>query len=333
MRCYRFRWLILTALLLVTLWQTVACRHSSVPGSQVACHPVRHAAGTTCVPDNIKRLVTLDIAAFEHAIALGLKPVGTVSSEAYSSNLQHKLIGIETIGHANAPNLERILALKPDLILGMSFHRSLYAQASQIAPTVLIQSNYIGQWEKTFQTLSVALGRERIAQQVMNHYHDRLQDFKDRLKQKIANVDQPLPFPPKVSIVRVYQNNINLHLRDSFGGKVLQDAGLARPVAQDIDAATARNLFDNQIQASISLEAIDRADGDVIFIWTAGSTAQVNQSSQENLAKLQSNPLWRQLKAVQSNQVYFVSNSWAGNGAIAANAVIDDLFKYLIKEP
>ncbi|UKO96864.1 hypothetical protein [Nostoc sp. UHCC 0870] len=43
-------------------------------------------------------------------------------------------------------------------------------------------------------------------------------------------------------------------------------------------------------------------------------------------------PLWKQLNAVQAGKVYKVENSyWGGSGYIAANLVLDDLFKYLVK--
>ncbi|PSB23096.1 iron-siderophore ABC transporter substrate-binding protein, partial [filamentous cyanobacterium CCP2] len=44
-------------------------------------------------------------------------------------------------------------------------------------------------------------------------------------------------------------------------------------------------------------------------------------------------PLWSTLSAVQQGRVYEVPGYWIGDGPIAANAVIDDLFKYLVETP
>lgn len=281
------------------------------------------------MPNTIERLVTLDGVSLEYAIALGLKPVGAAWNEGFSSHLQDQLANVENIGQAGEPNLERVLALKPDLILGLDSQQTLYAQASQIAPTVLLKFEHSGQWKDVFQTFSKALNRDAIAQQVMANYNRRLQDFKNRPRAKATPANKPLPSPPEVSVVRIYPDSINLYLRDSFCGTILQDAGLARPAAQDIGASEAKSLFDNQIQVSISLERIDQADGDIMFIWTSENTTQGNQTTQKKLAELRSNSLWQSLNATQQERVYFVPSYWIGSGPIAANAVIDDLFNYI----
>uniref|UniRef100_B8HXA7 Periplasmic binding protein n=1 Tax=Cyanothece sp. (strain PCC 7425 / ATCC 29141) TaxID=395961 RepID=B8HXA7_CYAP4 len=330
----RFRGLIWVALMLFTCWQTIACRPLSpvVPsGEQTHCHRVEHAAGTTCVPNRIQRLVTLDSGSFENVVALGLQPIGTTLSDEIPAYLEHWMEGVENIGTAGEPNLERILALKPDLILGLDYHQNLYAQASQIAPTILLKFDHSGEWKTAFQQFGIALKREAIAQQVMHQYQDRLQDLQSLLKAGIQSISS-LPFPPQISVVRIYPDSINLYLRDSFCGTILQDAGLARPKAQDLSASKAKQWFNNEIQVSISVERIDQADGDVMFIWTAENTEAGNQVAQKKLEKLQSSPLWQNLKAIQMNRVYFVPKYWIGSGPIAANAVIDDLFKYLVKQ-
>ncbi len=113
---------------------------------------------------------------------------------------------------------------------------------------------------------------------------------------------------------------------------VLQDVGLARPAAQDIGATEAERRFDNPIQTSISRELLSQAGGDVIFIWTGENTPEGNQQAASQLQTLQQDPLWQKLTAVQAKRVSQVPNYWIGSGPIAANAVLDDLFKYLIEQ-
>mgnify|MGYP005839995481 CR=1 FL=1 len=79
----------------------------------------------------------------------------------------------------------------------------------------------------------------------------------------------------------------------------------------------------------ISPELLSLADGDVIFIWTAENESELNQNAAEKLKELQNNPLWQQLKAVQQGRVYQVPSYWIGSGPVAADLVINDLFKYL----
>lgn len=330
---YRFRWLILAMLMVVTCWQTIACRPISPSVTQTVtqpeCHLVKHAAGETCVPNKIQRLVTLDQAAFEYAVALGLQPIATTLSQIIPPYLSDRLTGVENVGEAGSPNIERVLALKPDLILGLDYHQGIYAQAAQIAPTVLIQFDHSGEWKEVFHRFGMALNREAIEQQAMNQYRRRLQDLQNTLKAAVSA--QGLPFPLKISVVRIYPDTINLYLRDSFCGSILQDAGLTRPELQNLSASEAKQRFGNEIQVSISVEQSDQVDGDVMFIWTSENTAAANQTARKKLAGLHSSPLWQRLNVIQKDRVYFVPDYWIGSGPIAANAVIDDLFKHLVK--
>ncbi|WP_414620428.1 iron-siderophore ABC transporter substrate-binding protein [Calothrix sp. CCY 0018] len=314
---------------LCTLLLTVACNNdiyvpANSQGAKTACRNVKHASGITCVPQKFERLVTIDPTSFENAIALGIKPVGSVFSNL-SSNLKDEFVGVENIGQVGEPSLESVLLLKPDLILGLDYQQSIYSQASQISPTVLFKFEHSGQWKDMFQKVSTVLGRENAPKQAMDKYYLRLKEF----KQKIGNN----PSKIKVSVVRVYPDRINLYLRDSFCGIVLQDAGLSRPKSQDIPASVAEKLFGNPIQTSISNELFEKADGDFIFILTGENTSQETQAAEKKLEQLKSNPLWKNLKAVQQNKVYTVPNYWIGSGVLSANAVIDDLFKYLVNTP
>ena len=70
-------------------------------------------------------------------------------------------------------------------------------------------------------------------------------------------------------------------------------------------------------------------DGDVIFFLYWGG-----KDAKKVLEELQQKLLWRQLKAVQQNHVYLVDSAhWHGQDILAMNAIIDDLFKYLVNTP
>ncbi|HEY9734840.1 MAG TPA: iron-siderophore ABC transporter substrate-binding protein [Trichocoleus sp.] len=327
----RLRWLkqwgIWLGISLLTLGLVVGCQRSDPleSGSGIAenCISVEHAAGTACVPKQFERLITLDGVALEYALALDLTPVATVSS-GLTGHLEEYLAEVEDAGQAGEPNFEKILALKPDLLLGIDaeYVQGLYSQISQIATTVVFGFEHSGQWRERFQWIAEALGRAEIAQQTMDAYYSRLADFKVQMGDQLPEL--------KVSVVRVYPDGINLYLRDSFCGTVLQDAGLSRPDAQDVSAEAAMSRFNNPIQTRISRELLDQADGDVIFLWTGENTPEAAEAAQAKLQALQQDPLWQQLKAVQQGRVYGVPSYWIGSGPIAANRVIDDLFKYLV---
>ncbi|MBD2335854.1 iron-siderophore ABC transporter substrate-binding protein [Calothrix sp. FACHB-156] len=320
------RWVRFGITLFCTLLLAVAChRGGSLPVSDrspnAACRHVEHAAGISCIPENFQRLVTLDDTSFENAIALGIQPVGSVIPE-YSSYLQNEFVKVKNIGTFGEPNIESILTLKPDFILGFDYRQYIYDMAAKIAPTVLFNFEHSGKWKEVFTNISVALGKQELGQKLMERYYLRLEEFKQRMGNNISNI--------KISVVRVYPHNINLYLRDSFCGTILQDAGLSRPESQNFIDLEAEKLFNNSIQVSIGNELTQKADGDVIFIWTAENTNEANQTAKKKIEQLNSNPLWQNLKAVQKNKVYIVPEYWIGGGILAANAIIDDLFQYLV---
>ena len=99
----------------------------------------------------------------------------------------------------------------------------------------------------------------------------------------------------------------------------MKDVGIRRPKSH---AAVDDGLI------ILSEERIPDIDADILFL-----SVYNDEESAQILANLQQKPLWNQLKVVQNKQVYIVNhNIWRGGDPIAANLVIDDLYKYLVKK-
>ena len=79
---------------------------------------VKHAFGETEVPANPTRVIALGYTTVEAVVAHGVQPIGVPSGVV--DELRHLSLDRATmseIGDPNQPNLEKIAALKPDLIL------------------------------------------------------------------------------------------------------------------------------------------------------------------------------------------------------------------------
>jgi len=309
---------------LLGLIYLAGCEPTTIKSTGENCQIVEHYGGETCVPNQFKRLITLDSVSFANALALGVQPVGTVSTD-FSRHLQNYSKDVTNIGQGGEPNLEAVLALNPDLIIGSEYYQSIYKQTQEIAPTLLLEFEHSGRWKEIFRRYGEALDRVAKAEAVMAKYKQRVEALKSAIETEYSQ-------PPTISIIRIYPDGISLYLRDSFPGIILADAGLPRPPSQNLTATEAENTFNNPIQKMISRELIPQADADVIFIWTGQNTAAGKKEAEKQLKELQSDPLWQQLTAVQKGKVYQVSSYWIGSSPIAANLVIDDLFKYLIDE-
>ncbi|MBV9789373.1 MAG: iron-siderophore ABC transporter substrate-binding protein [Chloroflexi bacterium] len=272
---------------------------------------VKHAMGETTVPANPQRVVVLDTGELDTALALGVKPVGAVSASqggSFPAYLADRTEGITNVGTIQQPNLEAIIALKPDLILSSKLrHEAIYPQLSQIAPTVFTEAVGVV-WKENLMLHAEALGKTTEAQKLMDDYTARLDEFKTKMGDRLANT--------KVSTVRFLSGGkVRIYMKQSFIGTVLQDAGLPRPPAQDKDV----------FAEEVSKERIPEMDGDVMFVTTFGA------GEETALATFQSDPLWSQLGVVKANKVYPVSDDYwmLGIGMLAANRVIDDLFTHL----
>ncbi|MFP4008833.1 MAG: ABC transporter substrate-binding protein [Spirulinaceae cyanobacterium] len=318
-----FKFLRAIAIALLTFGIVVSCMKSPPieSHSQGDCRAIQHALGETCVPLQPQRLVVLGGTTLESCLAIGVQPLA--SQTDVLPHLDGKLEGIEILGWPL--NLEQVVSLQPDLIIGLANgqEQDTYKLLSQIAPTLLANDETSGDWKAVVQFVGEILGKPDAAAQVLADYQARL----DTLQQQIGDNIEAI----EVSVVRLYPDKINLYLQDSFIGTILADAGLGRPLSQQLNRDRALMTIGNPIQMSISKERLVDADGDVIFLVTYHPQPQLKQELQTKLRQLQADPLWSKLEAVQQNQVYTVGSHWIVSGPLAADAVIDDLFNYLLE--
>lgn len=125
-----------------------ACGSSEGGGDSAAAAPgesasVEHAMGTTEVPCTPEKVVTLGQGQTDSVLGLGVTPVGVVEpwTDDWYEYLPADVEEAEVLGTELEPDLERIAALQPDLILGSKLrHEALYPQLSEIAPTVFAET-------------------------------------------------------------------------------------------------------------------------------------------------------------------------------------------------
>lgn len=134
---------------------------------------VEHKYGSTEVPENLGRVVTVGLTDQDYALALGVKPVAVTE---WYGEYDHAAWPCtrEALGDANPEvmprnndqlDFERLAALEPDLIIGISsgMTRDDYDTLSEFVPT-LPQSHrwadYGVLWQNQTSVIGRALGRE-----------------------------------------------------------------------------------------------------------------------------------------------------------------------------
>ena len=274
---------------------------------------VKHAFGETEIPATPSRVIVWGYTTIEAVVAHGVQPIGI--PDGIVGNMLYLSLDegtVAEIGDPGQPNLEKIAALKPDLILTSKYRvRNAYPLLAQIAPTVVLDIDGNAEWKELTRLCGEALGKPTETKRLAATYETNLQQVKAHMSQTAT---QPL-----ISVVSLFPGRIATHGTEAFAGSVLADAGIARPASQ----------AQAQGPQNISLEALDLLDGDVMFIMRPQSNTEIATEIRTEIDRVQVHPLWAQLKAVRANQVYEVGPHWAIGSYISANLILDDLLKYL----
>lgn len=305
----------LIAIALLAILLIVGCQNKSVRqpiDSQLAdCREVQHALGEVCVPNVSQRLITLDEVTLGDALALGVSSIGVSSYDELADYLVEKNGDIEFLGKSEKPSLEKMYQLNPDLIVGTKLSaESIYPQLSKIAPTAVGEWNGLPSWREHFNFVARVLDKEEKANAVWSEYNRHLEE----LKTVIGN-----PADLEISLAFTYGNEITMDAENSFAGSILTDLGVSRPQSQ-------ARVVDGTI--SLPEERLSDLDADILLI-----SIYDEADSSQVLAQWQKKPLWKQLQVVKNKQVYFVdARIWRGGDPIAANLILDDLYKYLVEK-
>lgn len=279
---------------------------------------IKHRLGEACIPLKPQRIIALDVPAIlDSLLALGIKPVGTAvdhfgngehwSGRRYFPALLPELVtGIESVGSEGTPSLEKILKLKPDLILLADQSELAYTQLSKIAPTVLIDV-----WKdkipikENFRYIAQLVGQERKAEEVINHYQKRIEELRKRLGNRLEGLE--------------------VYVIGHYGGQFWETPFFSEyfKVFQDIGLSTKPVLLTQPDGSVFSIEVIDKYDADILFII---------EDADRSSSFLSKNPLILSLEAVKNKRAYIVNRKvWDFHGPIGMNLFLDDISKYLLE--
>ena len=309
------RWITLLAAA-AALLSLAACGEEDQSGASAAAEPapakrtVRHAMGSTDIKGAPERVVVLDTGELDSVVALGLEPVGAVEAiagEGLPKYLGDAVQGIELVGTIEQPSVEKIAALRPDLILSSKIrHEAIYDQLSKVAPTVFTEDVGVT-WKENFALHAEALGRTEEADRLQAAYDTKAKELGEALGAERADTE--------VSVVRSVGDEVRVYLNANFLGTILQDAGLPRPPKQDED----------EFSATATPETIPSLDGDVMFLSRFGDDHRL-------LERLQRNRLWSRLGVIRDDRVHEVPDDlwFLGIGNFAARRVLDDLRTTLV---
>ncbi|PZD94754.1 iron-siderophore ABC transporter substrate-binding protein [Paenibacillus sambharensis] len=273
---------------------------------------VKHSMGEETLTGTPERVVVLTQEGTEAVLELGIKPVGAVNSglgDDWFPHIRSEMEGVTELGDETEPNLELILSLKPDLILGNKVrHEEIYSQLKEIAPTVLSE-DLAGNWKENFVLYAEALNKKAEGEAAMAAYDAHVEQAKAELGDKLSK---------QVSLVRFLPQAVRLYMKDTFAGVILADIGFARPASQDKD----------EFMEVIGKERMADMDGDIMFYFNA------DYDEEKGGTKMQeewfSDPLFAGLNVAKTNMTFKVDEViWNLSGGIkSANLLVDEVIEH-----
>jgi iron complex transport system substrate-binding protein len=271
---------------------------------------IKHARGETKVPLKPACIVVAGSGYLDHLLSLGIKPCGAAHGPgggSFPDYLGDQLQGVAYVGGTLEVNLETVAAQDPDLIIAMHPEHSqgdFKTLFDPIAPTVYLTEPW-ADWRKALGEIGMILGQESAAQSVLTRFDARLADGRARLREAIGD--------EKVAFLRVLPSELRIYgVRSATGDILYNGLGLAPSALTPMDDE----------RTSISLELITQLDADHIFLL---------DQTEDAMAMIKANPLWKTLPAVQNGHIYPVNvKTWVqGEGMIAYDMLIDDVLKAL----
>ena len=247
---------------------------------------ITYLGETYTVPDDVERIViTGAMEAMEDATALDVEPVGAITLGGEFPDVFKESMGqAESIGEKQEPNFEKILQLKPDVILGTTkFPEEVVSKLEQIAPTILV-SHISTDWEDNLLLMGALNGKEKEAETLLSDYGQLV----DKAKADLAE-----DFEDKTVVaIRVRAGKMFIYPEDVFFNPILYS---------ELELNAPEAVKNAKAQEEISIEQLAEMNPDYIFMQVQQTGTQENEQAFEQLKQ---NSIIQNIDAFKEEQVY-----------------------------
>ncbi|QYK68485.1 iron-hydroxamate ABC transporter substrate-binding protein [Paenibacillus sp. S02] len=263
--------------------QSIAPKNTST-GDEAATRTYESDKGTITLPEHPRRVVVAVGDYVGDVLALGITPVGAPDTVFDTPYYKKYLNGVENIGDSSALSLEKVTALKPDLII--TYDEKAYENLKKIAPTVFIPYGKY-QYKDRLMELGKVLNKEQEAKNC-------LADFATKIAEKKQALSDVIDSGKKIAIFEITGKELYLYGKSyGRGGAILYDElGLHAP--EKVEKAAFEKGW-----ASISIEALPEMLGDADYLML-GIRGDGTDQGKDILSK----SVWKNLSAIKSGKVY-----------------------------
>lgn len=293
---------------LVVLFSLLLC------GQAVADIHIQDSRGEQVFSQSPQRVVVLNWDLLEQVLELDITPVGAPNLPSYIEWVAQPAIpaGVEDIGTRAEPNLDKVSALKPDVIIAASPQKELIPTLERIAPVVYL-SNY-GQQDQSaqvaieqFKTLAVLFGKQELAQQKLDAMNERFKQLSTSLHQAFGE-----ELPSVVTMRFASTTSVFLYSENSGAQYVIEQLGLKTALPQP---ATQWGIVQKRLN-----ELQNVKDGYVLYILPFPEQEKLNKSM-----------LWKAMPFVRSGKVNAVRTVWSYGGAMSLLYTAEALTESLLE--
>jgi len=291
---------------------------SLLPGTSHAYAPVtvQHRMGTTVIRKRPQRVAALDMNEVDMLDLLGVPIAGMVKDFVphFLSRYRNDA-AVQDLGAIVQPHLERVHALRPDLILMTPLQANHYQELSEIAPTLHYdvdfknsEKGHLEVVKRHLLTLGRIFEKEAVA------------------RQRVAELDARVQLARSAAEGRPDRALIVLHNNGAFSsfgvrsryGFVFSALGV-KPASEAVETSLHGQ--------PISSEFIQQANPDILYV--VDRTAVMERRPVIDMQGL-ANPLLRQTRAWKSGRVVFAdADAWYTTAAspTSLRLLIDDVLK------
>ncbi len=280
--------LLFNTLLLASTLILSGCGKQQVNSSE-ATKTITYESESYQVPSQPQKIVSLSNSLLQMLYAVDGKAIARVETTDSLPENQQKL---PTVGHTSSVNMESLLSLKPDLVIGLKNQHSKLENVmkSNAIPYVLINYEGIKDNIPLLEFLGHLTNHEDKAKSVITDYTNRM----ETVKKKAHTVT-----PAKVAVLRATGKSVTAETEQSITASMVKELGMVNVVTSHPE------LKQDAKTVPYSLEALAMDDPEIIFIVTMGKEEEIMKTMAKEMTN---NPAWNQLKAVRSNKVFYLSS-------------------------
>ncbi|RQM93347.1 iron citrate ABC transporter substrate-binding protein [Staphylococcus pettenkoferi] len=276
---------------------------------------IKHAAGTTQIPEVIESAVALEYSFVDALVALDVNVTG-VADDGDSANLidpiRNQVGDYVSAGERLNPDFDAIKKAEPQLIIAdQDRHKDMYDDLTQIAPTILVKSfdaNYNENLD-AFRIIGKAVSKEDKAQEVMKQHEDKINDYKDQISLDTDQTTLPIV---------VTNDGVVAHSVKTYVGSFLESLDFKPALTKEVVENSSEYMGADYLE--LDYKQLSEVNPERLFI-------MVEDENSDEVKALQNSEAWSHVDAVEKARAHFVNReTWAKfRGLVASEDIAKEI--------